>query len=119
MLHILFDGLVKEEEPHKHRVPWKKEGKSTDVSWQEWRALRLVDVDSNTPVAEWFYVVACDKKTYDSLPREEDKSPYLVMEKYSENNLLKFTKDKLNKLQFSDWGDFYKKMSVEFVWEDS
>ena len=49
----------------------------------------------------------------------KDRRAILIQSSYDEEQLLKFAYEKIERLQFSDWGDFYAKMSQEFIYEDN
>ena len=115
MLNVKLEGLL--NEPDSHKQTKDRQG------WAEWRALQLSDQEQKRGIAEWFYLMACNQVYFDEMSAVEgwmkDSHAILMQDTYNENQLLQFANDKIHRLQFTDWEDFYKKMSQEFIYEDS
>ncbi len=115
MLSVKLEGLLNESDSHKQTED--KRG------WAEWRSLKLSDQERESGIAEWFYLMACDQIYFDEMSVKEawmkDRRAILIQSSYDEDQLLKFAYEKIERLQFSDWGDFYAKMSQEFIYEDN
>lgn len=109
MLHLLFKGLLNEDE-----------NKDNHANWKEWRSLQIYDIESDQFVAEWFYVVATTDELAQKFVSTKMASPssILVQPIFNELELLAFAKNKFEKLTFNDWPDFYTKMSKEFTYVD-
>lgn len=107
-----FRGLIKEPQSL-HRIDCRR-------GWAQWRALNLYDRLRNRGVAEWFYVVACNRHYLERISSSYygKEGAFLVQEEFNENDLIRFAQDKMSKLTFSSFDDFFKKMSLEFIWED-
>lgn len=86
-----------------------------------WCSLSLTDMSTGTEISEWYYVSSCSidyfRKNQEKLSKVEQNAN-LVQEVYDEDALNEFAKAKFAQMQFTDWDDFYKKMSQEFVYED-
>ena len=115
MLRIKLEGLL--SEPDSHKATKDKQG------WAEWRALQLIDEQQKSSVAEWFYVVACNQIYFDEVLIGEDwareSRAIQIQSHYDEKLLQEFADEKIKRLEFNSWDDFYEKMPQEFVYEDS
>jgi hypothetical protein len=115
MLNIKLEGLIDE--------PYTSKRTNDGKGWAVWRAIRLSDQDQRRGIAEWFYLMACNKTYFDEVSETEewmkDSRAILIQDTYDEDRLLNFANEKIKHLQFVNWDDFYEKMSREFVYEDA
>lgn len=85
--------------------------------WIEWRTLDLLYKGGNP---EWFYVAACNQYYFDKkqLSNEAAEFGYFIQENFDEAQLLSDVCAVFNTLEFSDWDDFYDKMTKKFIYEE-
>ena len=111
MLDVQIEGFVKEPDSLKTI--------DNGQGWMISRALSLKDKKTDSYIAEWFYVAACNQYYYEYIERNSKlKVGYYIQEKFDEDAFFTRVKDDFNKLSFDDWDDFYVKMSKMFEYED-
>lgn len=89
--------------------------------WIKWRSLKLRDTENGQIITEWFYVAACSPQYLSvntSNLTASEHNAILVTDVFSEDDLLKFASAKFEKMHFTNWDDYYKKMEKEFAYED-
>jgi hypothetical protein len=111
LLNIKLVRFVKE--------PGSSKKSDNGLGWIEWRALSLVDNDNAAPIAEWFYVAACNRYYYDNtIKNDNEQNGYFLQEVFDEAMLFRSALSEFNRLTFTDWDDFYDKMSKVFIYEE-
>lgn len=109
MVEVKLVGLLDEGESYREI--------DNGEGWVEWRALQLIDERAQVPIAEWFYVAACNQYYFDKLPRDS-KNGYFVQDVFDAGQLLSSVQKVFEKLTFDSWDDFYDQMSKHFMYED-
>ncbi len=89
--------------------------------WYAMVALKMTDLESRAPIAEWFYLVACSKG-YTEKPLKIGPEPdpiYTVVQEALDIAALKhIAEDRLRRVHADNWTDFYRNMEQYFMYDD-
>lgn len=118
MVNVELKGLFVEQEK-KEILAYIKGSRGR--RWYSMVALRLLDLDSNAFLSEWFYLVVCSpeykKHPLKPLPDFDDK--YVIMQNVLDMQAIEeIALSRLSKVHAKNWPDFYSQMEQYFLHED-